>query len=92
MTYSASYMTFCKLYNYTDDNTLSASNKDLTVAKQQLTTNSETAVEWFINCCMQANTAKFQLALFSRNPNMSELRLAVQGVTLQNQELAKLLG
>ncbi len=45
---------------------------------------------------MQAN-AKYSknsncMALFSRKPNVSELSLSVQGVTLHSQELVKLLG
>ncbi len=32
------------------------------------------------------------LARFSRNPNVSELSLSIKGVTLQSQELVKLLG
>ena len=76
----------CKLFNYADDSTLSSSNKDLTVVEQQLTTASQTAIELFGNCFMQANTAKFQLALVSTNPKVGILKF-VQGVILHSKEL-----
>ena len=73
-------------------NPLSSSNTDLAVVEQPLRTASETAIELFRNCSIQANTVKFQLALFSRNSGVSQLSLPVQGIVPHSQELAKLLG
>ncbi len=82
----------CNLYNYADDNTLSYSNKDIDVVKTRLENVSNIAITWFKDNHMQANAAKFQVAVFSRDRNVNSLCLNVQGHELLSQDCVKLLG
>ena len=53
------------MYNYADDNTLSFSDSSLSIVKQQMEKAADIAVTWFNNNYMQANAAKFHVALFT---------------------------
>ncbi len=82
----------CNLYNYADDNTLSYSNSDIDVVRSRLENVSNIAITWFNDNHMQANAAKFQVAIFSRDRNVNSLSLNIQGHELQSQDNVKLLG
>ena len=60
----------CQLYNYADDNTICAYDKDLDALIHTLEIKSEDAIVWFKNSAMVANPDKFQAMLLT--PSRSE--------------------
>ena len=81
-----------ELYNYAVDNTLSFSDYDLSIVKYQMEWAADIAITWFNNNCMQANAAKFQVVLLTRNKNNRDLTINIQNCELVSQNHVKLLG
>ena len=53
----------CELYNYADDNTLSACNHDINVVLEMLLNDANALTKWFRENFMKVNTDKFQFML-----------------------------
>ncbi len=54
----------CILYNYADDNTLSKSDKDVKLLEYKLSITLQTAIKWFKDHFIKANSPTFQVAFF----------------------------
>ncbi len=54
------FIVTCDLTNYGDDNTLHHIASTIEVVLSALRTDTEAAIDWFINNYMQANPSKFQ--------------------------------
>jgi hypothetical protein len=63
----------CQVYNYADDNTICAADRDLTKLKATLQAKSEEAIDWFHQNAMVANPDKFQ-AIFLAPSRAERLR------------------
>ncbi len=63
----------CYIDNYADGKTLSDEDKDINVFVDNLEVASCEVVTWFDQNCMQANADKFQVRLFSRNPQITNI-------------------
>ena len=59
------FIEHCNLYNYADDNSMSASAESIDEAMALLKADCENAVSWFTSNGMKANTEKFQLLIVS---------------------------
>ena len=55
----------CSLYNYADDNSLSAVSKDISEVIGSLKHDCQVSIDWFENNGMQANPDKFHFMLLS---------------------------
>ena len=56
-----------KLFNYADDNSLSAIANSENEVKQILTDESEVTIDWFRLNMMEANPSKFQVMLLTKS-------------------------
>ena len=61
------------LYNFADDNTLSALANSIPELIKILENESEEAIRWFDNNDMSANTKKFQGMILNKNGRYNEL-------------------
>ena len=52
------------MFNYADDNYISANHKELKLVRDALEEESKIIVEWFNSNSLQANPCKFQGILF----------------------------
>ena len=60
-----SHIKACKIFNYADDNSLSATNEKLDIAIDHLISDTKIAIEWFQNNFMKVNPEKFQIMFIS---------------------------
>ena len=81
----------CDLYNYADDNTISACCDSKQQVIDTLVAESITAMKWFEANMMQANPGKFQ-AIILKEPSDSRTTLTVGNTTITTDESVKLLG
>ena len=54
------------LYNFADDNTITAFEKDITLLKETLQNEAEIAIQWFKGNFMIVNPGKFQAMIINR--------------------------
>ena len=54
------------LYNFADDNTIAAFEKDITLLKETLQNEAEIAIQWFKGNFMIVNPGKFQAMIINR--------------------------
>ena len=81
------------LFNYADDNTLSASGKDPGRIKEILTQESKIAIDWFSDNSMEANPGKFQTMLLCKNKSFSDnFVLNFNDICIEGEPFVKLLG
>lgn len=78
------------LYNYADDNTISAASSTIQDVLGTLTDQSRNAITWFRDNMMEANPAKFQAVVL--NTKESHIELDIEGTTISAEECVKLLG
>ena len=71
-----------KLANFEDDNTIYVGCKDLTELLELLQKECETAINWFKPNNMIVNPDKFQSMIISREKDISESVLNMNGVEL----------
>ena len=83
----------CQVYNYADDNTICAADRDLKKLKATLRTKSEEAIDWFHQNAMVANPDKFQ-AIFlapSRSEKLSD-SIHIRDAVIQSESSVNILG
>ena len=73
----------CSLYNYADDNSLSARSACLSEVISSIQHDGNISTKWFTDNGMAANPDKFQCILLSRN------KLDVQDITLKGDAVIK---
>ena len=61
------------LYNFADDNTITAFEKDITLLKETLQNEAEIAIQWFKDNFMIVNPGKFQAMVKSRFGKMENI-------------------
>lgn len=83
-------LTKVTLYNYADDNTLSAVQKNKEEVISCLTDESKTAVKWFKYNMLEANPTKFQAMVL--NDSKDRTCFNIEGVDIITEENVKLLG
>ena len=81
----------CDLYNYADDNTISACCDSKQQVIDTLMAESTTAMKWFEANMMQANPGKFQ-AIILKEPSESRTTLTVGNTIITTDDSVKLLG
>ena len=81
----------CDLYNYADDNTISACCDSKQQVIDTLMAESTTAMKWFEANMMQANPGKFQ-AIILKEPSDSRTTLTVGNTIITTDDSVKLLG
>ena len=81
----------CDMYNYADDNTISACCDSKQQVIDTLMAQSTTAMNWFKANMMQANPGKFQ-AIILNEPSDSRTTLTVGNTIITTDESVKLLG
>ena len=84
----------CKLFNYADDNTLSASHYDISIVIDKLLKDTTLAIEWFQNNFMKVNPEKFQIMFMQPKGKSSLLPETVDVVnhTINVSDKVVLLG
>ena len=82
----------CELYNYADDNTISAHNVNPAVVISKLTQNSIIALQWFKDNGLQANPDKFQCIFLGPDKICETMILSIVGTDIRQTEDVKLLG
>lgn len=82
------------LFNYADDNTLSASGQSFDVVTSILIQDSKRAIQWFYDNCMQANPSKFQVMFLkpSRNNIPVPCNLQIEDCIIEASNEVSLLG
>ena len=60
------------LYNFTDDNTIKAFENDITLLKETLQNESETAIQWYKDNFVIVNPGKFQAMIINRLGKMEK--------------------
>ena len=67
------------LYNFADDNTITASEKDITLLKGTLQNKAEIATQWFKGNFMIVNPGKFQVMVnrFGNMKNKHEMWILI---------------
>ena len=81
----------CDLYNYADDNTISACCDSKQQVIDTLMAESTIAMKWFEANMMQANPGKFQ-AIILREPSESRTTLTVGNTIITTDDSVKLVG
>ncbi len=83
----------CTLYNYADDNTLSASNVNKATMLKSVCNDSKRAIQWFENNGMKVNPDKFQFMIMSpvKEKEESLVKLSNECI-LRPTNCVKLLG
>ena len=54
------------LYNFVDDNTITAFEKDITLSKETLPNEAEIAIQWFKDNFIIANSGRFEAMVINR--------------------------
>ena len=87
------FIEHCNLYNYADDNSMSASAESIDEVMALLKADCENAVSWFTSNGMKANPGKFQYMIVSpHDVTDKKLELLVNGVVLKPESSVKVLG
>ena len=81
-----------KIYNYADDNTLCCSEHDLHTLKTNLQSDCLHAMKWFEVNSMKANASKFQLMYLTRNNQIPNSCLTIQGSEINSSHSINILG
>ena len=79
------------LVNYTDDNHLCNSNKNLDVLQKELESDCARAVQWFTENQTTANSGKFQSILLSRH-NIETFNINIGDHIISRNNTLKILG
>jgi hypothetical protein len=85
------FISFCTLLNYADDNTVIHASYDVDDLVNNLSYDSNVAVQWFVDNGMQANPAKFQ-AIISHRHMRAFKAVPIGNKLLEPQQSVKLLG
>ena len=80
------------LYNYADDNTISHSDKDITIVKTHLAEKTRTAIDWFDRNCMQANPTKFQAIFLAPGKQIAPVDFSIDEIDIKPEKTVNLLG
>ena len=81
------------LYNFADDNTLSALASSIPDLIRTLENDSEKAIKWFDDNDMSANAKKFQGMILNKNGRYNELHdFNIGGFTIRSKSHVELLG
>ena len=81
------------LYNFADDNTLSALAGSIPDLIKTLENDSEKAIKWFDDNDMSANAKKFQGMILNKNGRYNELHdFNIGGFTIRSKSHVELLG
>ena len=81
------------LYNFADDNTLSALANSIPELIKILENESEKAIKWFDDNDMSANAKKFQGMILNKNGRYNELHdFKIGGFTIKSKNHVELLG
>ena len=81
------------LYNFADDNTITAFEKDITLLKETLQNEAEIAIQWFKDNFMNVNPGKFQameIIRFGKMENKHEMY--IENKKIASEHSVKLLG
>ena len=82
-----------ELYNFADDNTISAFNSNLTELIKNLEKDSEIAINWFKSNEMLVNAEKFQAIILKKHGNTEEpIKLKIDNKEIETEKNVKLLG
>ena len=74
------------LYNFADDNTITAFEKDIILLKETLQNEAEIAIEWFKDNFMVLNPGKFQAMVINRFDKMENKHsVRLLGIEVDNQ-------
>ena len=87
------FIEHCNLYNYADDNSMSATAESIDEAMALLKVDCENAVSWFTSNGMKANPGKFQFMIISpHDVTDKKPELLVNDVVLKAESSVKVLG
>ena len=82
----------CKLYNYADDNTVSAADHDLSKLVSNLVEDSLRLIKWFAENHMKANPDKFQALAVGKHTMDENITFNLENNVINCEEHVKLLG
>ena len=82
----------CMLYNYADDNSLSAWRKTLDAVIADLTSDCKIAIQWYSDNGMKANPDKFQFMTLSANRTDDICIDVDETVRIKSERVVKVLG
>ena len=81
------------LYNFADDNTITAFEKDITLLKETLQNEAEIAIQWFKGNFMIVNPGKFQAMIINRFGKMeNKHEMYIDNKKITSEHSVKLLG
>ena len=81
------------LYNFADDNTIIAFQKDITLLKETLQNEAEIAIQWFKGNFMIVNPGKFQAMIINRFGKMeNKHEMYIDNKKITSEHSVKLLG
>ena len=81
------------LYNFADDNTITAFEKDITLLKETLQNEAEIAIQWFKDNFMIVNPGKFQAMVINRFGKMeNKHEMYIENKKITSEHSVKLLG
>ena len=81
------------LYNFADDNTITAFEKDITLLKETLQNEAEIAIQWFKGNFMIVNPGKFQAMIINRFGKMeNKHEMYIDKKKIASGDSVKLLG
>ena len=81
------------LYNFADDNTITAFEKDITLLKETLQNEAEIAIQWFKGNFMMVNPGKFQAMIINRFGKMeNKHEMYIDNKKITSEHSVKLLG
>ncbi len=78
------FMEICDLLNYVDDNTLSVIRNTLNLVISALKKDTENAMLWFTENCMQVNPTKFQFMIMQKytSEEIISYSIEIHGTTI----------
>ena len=88
------YSVQADLYNFADDNNLSAVGNTIDEAKAILITETEAAINWIESNQMIANPEQFHLMFLSANEKdlINQQTMNIKGISLKSEANSMLLG
>jgi hypothetical protein len=80
------------IYNYADDNTIAVIGSNMSDVLGWLESAATKCIDWFTIHMMRANPEKFQLIILNKNNEAWNVKINVNGCSLQPVNAVKLLG
>jgi hypothetical protein len=80
------------IYNYADDNTIAVIGNNMSDVLGRLESAATKCIDWFTINMMRANPEKFQLIILNKHNEVGNVKINVNGCSLQPVNAVKLLG